>query len=85
MSCFFVSKKLARFRQGPAPSAHGHFVLRRMNSFVSYRCLEGVLVMHVSGDDGEGCVGCLPDGVCQASDAVGSVGVVRALHTILKI
>ena len=82
---FFVSKKLACFRQGPAPSAHGHFVLRRMNSFVSYRCLEGVLVMHVSGDDGEGCVGCLPDGVCQASDAVGSVGVVRALHTILKI
>lgn len=58
----FLSKKLACFRQGPAPSAHGHFVFEEDEFFrVSYKYLKGVLVVHVGGDDGEGSVGGFPD------------------------
>ena len=41
-------------------------------------------MVHVSGDNAESGVGRLPDGVGETGDAVGSIGVIGALHTILK-
>ena len=42
-------------------------------------------MVHVGGDDGEGGVGRLPDGVSEPGDAIGGLAVVTgALHTVLK-
>lgn len=67
------------------------FVLLSMNSFVGDSCdviivhVGADLVVHVGGDDGEGGVGRLPDGVGEPGDAVGGLAVVTgALHTVLK-